>query len=571
MAVIRSDRPLDWVQVAAVAAGEPLELSAAARERVAAARVLVEQIVERGIRAYGVNTGVGALCDVIVSPTEQRTLSRNILMSHAVGVGAPLGVAETRAIMAAAVNNFAHGHSGIRLEVADQLVALLNADCLPEVPAFGSVGYLSHMAHIALVCIGEGYVRYRGERIKGRDALQMLGLQPLVLEAKEGLSLINGTPCVTGLAALALARAARLLDWTDIVAAMSFENLRGQLAAFDADSLALRISPGLNLVGERMRAALADSGILAAVVGQRTQDPLSMRTIPHVHGAARDVLAATADVVNRELASITDNPIVAGTPDEPRVYSQAHAVGASIALAMDSLATAIAQVAAMAERRLDRLVNPLVSNLPAFLAEPGGTCSGFMIAQYTAASLVAQNRRLAMPASLDGGITSGLQEDHLCHATPAALKALEIVDNAGRIVAIELLAAAQAYDLQSIDAARAPHTDALWQRVRRLVPTYRDDRPLADDMSVAFRMIADGAPPPLPTPGTIRPEPSGTLGAFDAAGLANLASVANLAAASRGVGAGMQDTDKLTQLASVANMAVASHAANDGQNAASIA
>ncbi len=501
MAVIRSDRPLDWAQVAAVAAGEPLELSADARARIAAARVLVEQIVERGIRAYGVNTGVGALCDVIVSPAEQRTLSRNILMSHAVGVGAPLGVAETRAIMAAAVNNFAHGHSGVRLDVADQLVALLNADCLPEVPAFGSVGYLSHMAHIALVCIGEGYVRFRGERLKGRDALRLLGREPLVLEAKEGLSLINGTPCVTGLAALALARAVRLFDWTDVVAAMSFENLRGQLAAFDADSLALRVSPGLNLVGERMRTALADSGILAAVVGQRTQDPLSMRTIPHVHGAARDVLAATADVVNRELASITDNPIVAGTPEEPRVYSQAHAVGASIALAMDSLATAIAQVAAMAERRLDRLVNPLVSGLPAFLAEPGGTCSGFMIAQYTAASLVAQNRRLALPASLDGGITSGLQEDHLCHATPAALKALEIVDNAGRIVAIELLAAAQAYDLQATDAPRAPHTHALWQRVRQKVPTYRDDRPLAEDMSVAFGMIAGEAPPPLPTPG----------------------------------------------------------------------
>ncbi|MBT2793781.1 HAL/PAL/TAL family ammonia-lyase [Paraburkholderia strydomiana] len=532
MAVIRSDRPLDWAQVAAIAAGEPLELSAGARARIAAANVLVQQIVERGIRAYGVNTGVGALCDVIVSPTEQRTLSRNILMSHAVGVGTPLGVAETRAIMAAAVNNFAHGHSGIRIEVADQLVALLNADCLPEVPAFGSVGYLSHMAHIALMCIGEGHVRYRGERMKGRDALHMLGREPLVLEAKEGLSLINGTPCVTGLAALALARAVRLLDWTDVVAAMSFENLRGQVAAFDEDSLALRISPGLNLVGERMRTALADSGILAAVVGQRTQDPLSMRTIPHVHGAARDVLAATADVVDRELASITDNPIVAGTPEDPRVYSQAHAVGASIALAMDSLATAIAQVAAMAERRLDRLVNPLVSGLPAFLAEPGGTCSGFMIAQYTAASLVAQNRRLALPASLDGGITSGLQEDHLCHATPAALKALEIIDNAGRIVAIELLAAAQAYDLQATDAPPAPHTQALWQRVRQIVPTYRDDRPLADDMSVAFRMIAGEAPPPLPGPDKLRQR---NFSVVADASIGKLAAASNLPAAANSV------------------------------------
>ncbi|MGH8782395.1 HAL/PAL/TAL family ammonia-lyase [Paraburkholderia sp.] len=509
MAVIRSDRPLDWHQVAAIAAGETLELSVGARERIDAAHTLVEQIVVRGIRAYGVNTGVGALCDVVVSPSEQRTLSRNILMSHAVGVGVPLDAAETRAIVAAAVNNFAHGHSGIRLEVAERLVALLAADCLPEVPAFGSVGYLSHMAHIALVCIGEGHARYRGERLTGADALRRLRLEPLVLEAKEGLSLVNGTPCVTGLAALALAHAERLLDWTDAVAAMSFENLHGQIAAFDEESLALRISPGLNLVGSKLRASLADSGILASFVGQRTQDPLSMRTIPHVHGAARDVLAATADVVNRELASITDNPIVAGTPDAPRVYSQAHAVGASIALAMDSLATAIAQVAAMAERRLDRLVNPLVSGLPAFLAEPGGTCSGFMIAQYTAASLVAQNRRLAAPASLDGGITSGLQEDHLCHATPAALKALEIIDNAGRIVAIELLAAAQAYDLQTAGATRAPHTEQLWRRVRGLVPTYRDDRPLADDMAAAFRLIADTVPPPLPNPGNLQPPRDG--------------------------------------------------------------
>ena len=534
MAVIRSDRPLDWHQIAAVAAGEPLELSADARARISAAHVLVKQIVERGIRAYGVNTGVGALCDVIVSPSEQRALSRNILMSHAVGVGTPLGAAETRAIIAAAVNNFAHGHSGIRLAVAERLVTLLDAGCLPEVPAFGSVGYLSHMAHIALVCIGEGHAHYRGERLSGREALQRLGLEPLVLDAKEGLSLVNGTPCVTGLAALALARAARLLDWTDVVAAMSFENLRGQLVAFDAESLALRISPGLSLVGERMRGALADSGILAAAIGRRTQDPLSMRTIPHVHGAARDVFTVTAEVVNRELASITDNPIVAGTPEAPRVYSQAHAVGASIALAMDSLATAIAQVAAMAERRLDRLVNPLVSGLPAFLAEPGGTCSGFMIAQYTAASLVAQNRRLAMPASLDGGITSGLQEDHLCHATPAALKALEIVDNAGRIVAVELLAAAQAYDLQTLDAPRAPYTDALWRRVRSAVPTYRDDRPLAEDMTVAFRIIADTAPPPLPDPGKMR---SATASAAGDTGYAQAAG-ANLAApTTRAVGA----------------------------------
>lgn len=500
MTVTRTHRPLDWREVAAVAAGAHFELSTDAQSNIAAARALVEQIVARGIRAYGVNTGVGALCDVVVSQAEQRDLSHNILMSHAVGVGAPLGREETRAIITAAINNFAHGHSGVRVEVVRTLTALLEADYLPEVPAFGSVGYLSHMAHIALVCIGAGHVRCNGERMSGAEALQRLGLEPLSLEAKEGLSLVNGTPCVTGLAALALARAERLLDWADAVAAMSFENLRGQCDAFDAESLAFRVSPGLMQVGARLRAALAGSGILAASVGRRTQDPLSMRTIPHVHGAARDALAATAEVVNRELASVTDNPIVAGTLDAPRVYSQAHAVGASIALAMDSIAVTIAQVAAMAERRMDRLVNPLVSGLPAFLAETGGTRSGFMIAQYTAASLVAQNRRIAAPASLDGGVTSGLQEDHLCHATPAALKALEIIDNSARILGIELLAATQAYDLQPAALERAPYTESLRVKVRSVLPIYRDDRPLANDMAFAFRMIADGAPPPLPGP-----------------------------------------------------------------------
>lgn len=357
------------------------------------------------------------------------------------------------------------------------------------------------MAHIALVCIGEGFVRdfgsagrASGERISGAEALQRLGFEPLVLEAKEGLSLVNGTPCVTGLAALALARADRLFDWSDAIAAMSFENLHGQVSAFDADALALRISPGLAMVGARLRALLADSGILSDSRGSRTQDPLSLRTIPHVHGAARDVFVTTAEVVNRELASVTDNPIVAGTPDAPRVYSQAHAVGASIAVAMDSLATAVAEVAAMAERRIDRLVSPLVSGLPAILADNSGTCSGFMIAQYTAVSLVSQNRRLAMPASLDGGITSGLQEDHLCHATPAALKTLNIIDNAEQIFAIEWLAATQAFDLQASIAARAPLSDAVWQRVRHVVPHYRDDRPLANDIAAACRLLGEAPP-----------------------------------------------------------------------------
>jgi histidine ammonia-lyase len=351
------DQPLTWQQVAAVAEGASLTLSRPAEIRIQSARAVVESLVDKGIRAYGVNTGVGALCDVIVEASQLRHLSRNIVMSHAVGLGELLNAGEVRAIIAAAINNFAHGRSGVRLEVVQCLDSLLLHDFAPEVPAAGSVGYLSHMAHIALVVLGEGTVRRGALRCSGLEALQIMQRQPLVLEAKEGLSLVNGTPCVTGLAALACQRALRLLNWADVIAAMTFENLQGQLSAFDADVLTLRASPTITEVGERLRSLLAGSAILAANAGRRTQDPLSLRAIPHVHGAARDVFARTAALVDSELAAATDNPVVMGTVELPRALSAANAVGAAIGLGADSLAIAMAEVAAMSERRMDRLVN----------------------------------------------------------------------------------------------------------------------------------------------------------------------------------------------------------------------
>jgi len=482
--MIQLDRSLTWGALAAIAEGEPLVLSESAVARIAAARGIIDALLARGLRAYGVNTGVGALCDVVVDAEQLRLLSRNIVMSHAVGVGPLLGPVETRAILAAAINNFAHGCSGVRPAVVDLLVALLNEDCIPAVPSGGSVGYLVQMAHIALVLIGAGFARRRGATLAGLEALRDIGRGPLVLEAKEGLSLVNGTPCATGLCVVALLRAQRLLDWADVAAAMSVENLRVQSAAFAAEPLGLRLSPGVATVGTRLRALLAGSEILALCEGRRTQDALSLRAIPQVHGAVRDQFDFVAGVVDRELGSVSDNPVVMGTAAAPRVYSEAHAVGAALGLGADALANAIAELAAMSERRIDRLVNPLVSGLPAFLAADGGAASGFMIAQYTAVSLVAENRRLAAPASLDGGVTSGLQEDHLSHATPAATKLLKILDNAELIVAIELLAAAQAYELQpSLPAlARAAGTDAAYRAVRAVVAPYRDDRPLACDI-----------------------------------------------------------------------------------------
>ena len=492
---ITIDRPLSWREVARISTGELLILSEAAWKRVEQASRIVERIVETGVRAYGVNTGVGALSDTVVDRPSQSRLSRNIILSHACGVGPLLPVREARAIIAAQIANFAHGHSGVRPEILSHLAAFLEHDCIPEVPSKGSAGYLTHNAHTALVLIGEGRAAVKGRSMTGAQALAAIGLKPLVLGAKEGLSLVNGSACATGLSALALYRAERLLDWADAIAALTLEAAGCQIAAFDEAVLALRPSAGIAKVGRRLRSRLHGSGLVAAALGRRTQDALSLRAVPHAHGAAWDVFEQTARIVDQELASVTDNPAVSGTPEQPVVSSEAHAVAPALGQAADSLAIAVAQIAAMSERRMDRLVNPLVSGLPPFLASDAGSHSGFMIAQYTAAALANDNRRLAAPASLDGGLTSGLQEDFLAHPTAAASKLLSILDNAEYILAIELMAAAQAHDFLVSKGTRAPGTDSLYAAVRSHVPHYGDDRPLNADIESLRDLIAQTAPP----------------------------------------------------------------------------
>ncbi len=489
---------LGWRDVADVAEGKTLALSQAAWDRVANASRIVERIVETGVRAYGINTGVGALSDTVVDRASQSRLSRNIILSHACGVGELLAPREVRAIIAAQIANFAHGHSGVRPEIVRHLAAFLEKDCIPDVPSKGSAGYLTHNAHSALVLIGEGSARVRGRSMSGLDALTAIGLEPLVLGAKEGLSLVNGTACATGLACVALARAERLLDWADAIAALTLEAAGCQMAAFDEAVLALRPSRGIARVGASLRARLAGSGLIAAAFGKRTQDALSLRSVPHAHGAARDVFDASALVVDQELASVTDNPAVSGSPEEPVVSSEAHAVAPALAQAADSLATALAQISAMSERRTDRLVNPLVSGLPPFLASDAGSNSGFMIAQYTAAALANENRRLAAPASTDGGITSGLQEDFLAHPTAAANKLLALIDNAEYILAIELMAAAQAHEFVGDTARRAAGTDAIHKTVRAVVSPYADDRPLSRDIEALRGLIRAASAPAIP-------------------------------------------------------------------------
>ena len=320
------DNRLTWQDVAKVGQGETLALSDAAIQRIENAARIVESIVERGIRAYGINTGVGALSDTVVDRTAQGKLSRSIILSHACGVGPLLAPREVRAIIAAQIANFAHGYSGVSREIVGHLTTFLERDCIPDVPSRGSAGYLTHNAHTALVLIGEGSAHIAGRALSGREALAELGLQPLVLGAKEGLSLVNGTACATGLSSIALDRAAQLLDWADAIAAMTLEAAGCQMPAFSEAVLSLRVSDGIAKVGKALRARLAGSGLIEAAKGRRTQDALSLRSIPHAHGAARDLFENCAAIVDRELASVTDNPAVAGTPEEPLVWSEAHAV-----------------------------------------------------------------------------------------------------------------------------------------------------------------------------------------------------------------------------------------------------
>jgi histidine ammonia-lyase len=491
--IVIADAPLGWHEVVAVARhGAQLELSAAAWARIDNAQAIVQRIVASGERAYGVNTGLGALCNVSLQGEQLSQLSRNTLLSHACGVGAPLADEQTRAILCAAILNYSHGKSGIHRQVVAALLALLNRGITPQVPSQGSVGYLTHMAHISICLLGVGQVSYRGQVVSAAQALAEEGLEPVQLGAKDGLCLVNGTPCMTGLSCLALADAHRLLQWADVIGAMSFEAQRGQIAAFDAEIIALKPHPGMQRVGDNVRALLAGSEVIAASLGIRTQDALSIRSIPQVHGAARDQLAHATAQIETELNAATDNPLLLGTPERYRVMSQANPHGQSVALAADLLAIAMAEIGSIAERRLDRLINPHVSGLPAFLVSNPGVNSGMMIVQYVAASLCAENRQLAQPAVLDNYVTSGLQEDHLSLGTNAALKLLRALENCTQILAIEYLLAAQAFEFLKAQRFGAG-TDIAWRLLREQVPPYDQDRWLAPDIACAAALLKDPA------------------------------------------------------------------------------
>ncbi len=491
--VVIGEGPVRWQDVVAVARrGAQLVLSDSAWARIDNAQAIVERIVASGERAYGVNTGLGALCNISLQGEQLSQLSRNTLLSHACGVGVALSDEQTRSIICAAIINYSQGKSGLHRQVVEALLNLLNRNITPYVPSQGSVGYLTHMAHIGIALLGVGDVSYRGHVIPAQQALDAEGLSPVILGAKDGLCLVNGTPCMTGLSCLAIADAQRLTQWADVIGAMSFEALGGQINAFDAEIIALKPHPGMQIVGSNLRGLLDGSEVVVNSRGIRTQDALSVRSIPQVHGATRDQWVHATRQIEIELNSATDNPLVLGTPESYRVVSQANPHGQSVAMAADLLAIAVAELGSIAERRLDRLINPTISNLPAFLVSQPGVNSGMMIVQYVAASLCAENRQLAQPAVTDNFVTSGLQEDHLSMGTNAALKLHKVLDNTTQILAIEYLLAAQAFEFLKLQRFGVG-TDAAWRVLREEVPPYDEDRWLAPDIASSAKVLRSEA------------------------------------------------------------------------------
>lgn len=491
--IIIDTAPLTWQQVVEVARhGARLSLSAAAWERIETARRVVDDITDSSTPYYGINTGLGALCGVVLGRRDLQRLSHHTLMSHACGIGAPLRKEQVRAIICCAVINYSHGYSGISPGVVERLLRFLEEGITPIVPSRGSVGYLTHMAHIGLALIGHGEVEFRDRRVSASQALDDTGMAPLTLGPKDGLSLVNGTPAMTGIACLALDDAARLAAWADIIGAMSFEALGGQLDAFLPDVIGLKRHGGVQHVGENLRRILAGSPHLLRCQGQRLQDALSLRSMPQVHGACREQFLHTARQIDAELDSATDNPLVIAGSDGYRVVSQANPHGASVAMACDLLAIAVCEWSSISERRLYRLVTPQTSQLPPFLTDEAGVKSGMMIAQYTAASLVAECRRLASPAVVDNFLTSGLQEDHLSLGESAALKLDQALESAFQVLSIEYLLAAQAFDL--IDDQRfAPGTGRAWRRLRERLPPYREEHALSRDIQTVHALLSETA------------------------------------------------------------------------------
>ena len=489
---------LTLAQTAAIAAGAQATLAAAARARVGQARRFVEQLSARGEVVYGINTGFGKLSEMVIAPEELRTLQLNLVRSHACGVGEPLAEAVVRAMLLHRANVLAKGYSGCRPAVIETLLAMLNAGVHPVIPSRGSVGAsgdLAPLAHLALVTIGEGEAFYRGERLPGGEALQRAGITPLQLEAKEGLALLNGTQAMTAVGSLALLTAEKLAAAADVIGALTLEALRGTPVAFDEKIHAVRPHAGQQASARRLRELIAGSEIREShrdrAVDPRVQDAYALRCMPQVHGAVRDALAHTKQIIEIEINSATDNPLVFAPDDlnAGEVLSGGNFHGEPVSLALDYAAVAIADLATISERRVERLVNPDLSGLPAFLSPNPGTNSGLMIAQVTAAALIAENNVLAHPASVFTLPTSANKEDHVSMGMTAALKFAQIVRHVETVLAIELLCAAQGLEFLK-PLKPGPKLQEVYAKVRERVPAIEQDVQLSGYIEALVPLVS---------------------------------------------------------------------------------
>jgi histidine ammonia-lyase len=502
--LILDGQPLTLAEIEAVSlAGCPVAIAPAALARVARSRALIEEILAAGQTVYGVNTGFGKLSDVSVPPESLAQLQTNLVRSHAGGVGQPLSEAESRAMLLLRANVLAKGFSGCRTELVELLVALLNAGVHPVIPEKGSVGAsgdLAPLAHLALVAIGEGEAFYKGERMAGGEALRRAGLQPLVLAAKEGLALLNGTQAMTAVGALAVARGLRIARLADLAGAMSLEALMGTPAAFDPRIHQARPHPGQIAAAEHLVELLADSEIREAhrEHDSRVQDAYCLRCMPQVHGAVRGALEHVRGVLEIEAGSATDNPLVfpensLQTQSPSAVLSGGNFHGAPLAYAFDYAAIVLTDLSSITERRIDRLLNPDINEgLPAFLSPDPGLSSGFMIAQIVAAALINECQVLSHPSSTGSIPTDGGKEDHVSMGMTGALKLRQIVEHAERIVAIELMCAAQGLEFRE-PLRPGREVERAHAVVRFVVPRLEQDRTLAPDIEALAAAIRNGA------------------------------------------------------------------------------
>ncbi len=476
--------------------GKKVALAESAIEDIHKARSQVEDVVEDNRVCYGITTGFGRFSDTRISPREVLQLQENLIRSHAAGTGESLSDETVRAMMLLRINALAQGHSGIRHRTIKLLIDMLNKRIHPVVPSQGSLGAsgdLAPLAHMALVLIGEGKAKVDGEVLKGEAALQKRNLQPVTLRSKEGLALINGTQMMTAIASLVLNDAFNLLKHADVALALTMEGLKGILAPFKSLLHEVRPHPGQKLVAKNVYNILQDSSLVLETREDRVQDAYSLRCAPQVHGASRDACKHTSETVKREINSATDNPLL--FPEENEIISGGNFHGQPLALTLDYLAMALSELGNISERRVFRMVDGTLNNdLPMFLTRHGGLNSGYMIAQYTSASLVGENKMLSSPASIDSIPTSANQEDHVSMGAISARKVMKIKENLKNIIAIEFITAVQAIDLRTDSPQNdlAKTSSEVYHIIRDEISLLEKDRIVAKDIESMKKLISRG-------------------------------------------------------------------------------